>query len=261
MGPFASSPAIPKAKLIEITNNDMDKEMLFEEGLATTIDPRNGGKINELFPLEKRRHIQRFKPEEDGRKSVIVSYTIENENEVLEKLQSAGLEATVFHVKLPMWCPRNQQQKDQAHEFWPMNNIIAQTLAVPENYEDHKQILSRVYANKSIIIVKPGSDEILAEETCDCLDCEGNFEHKVIKALGKVSQWSIQNDSYLCNGLDVYCYTEPCCMCTMAMVHSRVGRLFFIQPNPQYGGIMSQAHINQCPRINHRFRAFRMLFE
>ena len=261
MGPFASTPTIPPAKLVEITNDAMDEEMIFGEGLATTIEAKNGNIINELFPLERRRHIQRFKSEPDGRKSVIVSYTTENEEEVIEKLNSASLEPIIFHVKLPLWCPRNYEQRDQAAQFWPMNNIIAQNLSVPEKYEDHKQMLSRVYKNKSIIIIKPGSDEILAEEQCDCLDCEGHFEHKVIEALAKVSQWSITHDSYLCTGLDVYCYYEPCCMCTMAMVHSRVGRLFFIHPNPKYGGVMSQAFINQCPRINHRFRAFRMLFE
>ena len=261
MGPFASSPTIPPGKLIEVTNNAMDEEMLFEEGLATTINPQKGGIINENFPLEKRRHIQRFKLDQDGMKSVIVSYTTENEEEVRQKLINCGLEPILFRVKLPMRCPRNAEQKEQASQFWPMNNIIAQNLTIPEKFEDHKQILSKVYTSKSIIIVKPGSQEILAEEKCDCDNCEGHFEHKVLEALGKVSQWAIQNDSYLCTGLDVYCYYEPCCMCTMAMVHSRVGRLFFIHPNPKYGGVMSQAFINQCPRINHRFRAFRMMFE
>ena len=261
MGAFSSAPTIPKGKLIEITNNSLDGDMQFQDGLATTIEQKSCGLISENFPLEKRRHIQRFKLEPDGRKSVIVSYTTENEREVIDKLNELGLNSNIFRVKLPMWCPRNHKQKDQAKEYWPMNNLIDQALTIPEKFEDHKQILSRVYTNKSVIIVKPGTDKILYETKCDCLDCQGHFEHNIIDALGKVSQWSIKNDSYLCTGLDIYCYYEPCCMCTMGMVHSRVGRLFFIQPNPKYGGVMSQASINQCPMVNHRFRAYRMLFD
>lgn len=261
MGPIVSAPTIPPATLKEITTDSMDGEMLFEEGIATTIEPKNGGLINQNFPLEKRRHIQRFRADPDGRKSVIISYTTENEEEVVQKLKDLELSTEIFTVKLPMWCPRNVEQKNQASQYWPMNNIIAQTLLQPEKYEDHMQFLSRVYTDKSIIIVKPGTDQIISQAKCDCEDCDGNFEHKVLDALGDASKWAIENNSYLCTGLDVYCYNEPCCMCTMAMVHSRVGRLFFIKQNKKFGGVMSQAKINQCPRINHRFRAFKMEFE
>ena len=261
MGIPLSAPAIPEADLIEITNDDMDGEMLFEEGLATTINPKNANLINQNFPLEKRRHIQRFQLLEDGSKSVIVSYTTENAEEVKEKLSEIGLSPEIFTVKLPMWCPRNMEQKNQASEFWPMNNIIAQNLSKPEKFEDHKQFLSKVYNEKSFLVVQPETGKIIASEKCNCDDCDGNIDHLCLKALGDASKWAIENNSYLCTGLDVYCYYEPCCMCTMAMVHSRVGRLFFIKPNQKFGGVLSQASINQCPRINHRFRSFRMVFK
>ena len=141
-----------------------------------------------------------------------------------------------------------------------MNNLIDQSLPEKVNIDEHIKYLEKCYNEKCIIIAKPDTPLVVAKAKSDCDNCECCFEHGVIDAVGEASRWAIQNDSYLCTNLDVYCYYEPCCMCTMAMVHSRVGRLFFIEPNPKYGGVMNQAHINQSPKINHRFRAFRMVF-
>lgn len=259
MGIGGSAPTLPPATLKEITSNAMDGEMLFEDGIATTIDPKNANIINQNFQIERRRHIQRFKLEEDGRKSVVLSYSKDEAEYVKNKLQELGLSTDIFFIKLPCWCPRNIEQKNQAHQFWPMNNVIDQALPEKVNYEDHQMYLAQVYNEKCILIAKPDTTLVVAKAKSDCLDCDCCFEHGVIDAVAQASQWAIQNDSYLCTNLDVYCYYEPCCMCTMAMVHSRVGRLFFIEPNPKYGGVMSQAHINLSPKINHRFRAFRMI--
>jgi tRNA-specific adenosine deaminase 3 len=50
-------------------------------------------------------------------------------------------------------------------------------------------------------------------------------------------------------------WEEPCPMCAMALVHSRVGRLFFREDGD--GGILD-LHINWHGRLNHRYLAFRM---
>lgn len=47
-------------------------------------------------------------------------------------------------------------------------------------------------------------------------------------------------------------------MCTMAMVHSRISRLFYIEANEEFGGVESQVQVNSNPSLNHRFRAFRL---
>ena len=43
--------------------------------------------------------------------------------------------------------------------------------------------------------------------------------------------------AYLLTGYDVYLTREPCIMCSMALVHSRVSRVFFTEPSPQKGGL------------------------
>jgi tRNA-specific adenosine deaminase 3 len=44
----------------------------------------------------------------------------------------------------------------------------------------------------------------------------------------------------------------------MALVHARVARLFYIERNPALGGIESRLQIHCNPRLNHRYRAFRV---
>ncbi|KAJ2899532.1 tRNA-specific adenosine deaminase subunit tad3 [Coemansia aciculifera] len=60
---------------------------------------------------------------------------------------------------------------------------------------------------------------------------------------------------YLCEGLDVFASREPCVMCTMALVHSRIGRLFFIEASPSSGGI-SRYSMHSLKSLNHHFTAF-----
>ncbi|KAJ2497669.1 tRNA-specific adenosine deaminase subunit tad3 [Coemansia sp. RSA 1972] len=59
---------------------------------------------------------------------------------------------------------------------------------------------------------------------------------------------------YLCEGLDVFAAREPCVMCTMALVHSRIGRLFIVEQS-QSGGISRYA-MHSHKALNHNFTAF-----
>ncbi|KAJ1781560.1 adenosine deaminase, tRNA-specific 3 [Coemansia sp. RSA 2399] len=59
---------------------------------------------------------------------------------------------------------------------------------------------------------------------------------------------------YLCEGHDVFASREPCTMCSMALVHSRIGRLFFIEPRE--GGGISYYSMHSLKALNHHFTAF-----
>lgn len=65
--------------------------------------------------------------------------------------------------------------------------------------------------------------------------------------------------SYLLTGYDVYLSREPCCMCGMALVHSRTGRVFFYKDPSvaiDHGVLETSVKLNTIESLNHSFEVF-----
>ncbi len=60
---------------------------------------------------------------------------------------------------------------------------------------------------------------------------------------------------YVCTGCDLYITHEPCCMCAMALVHSRIRRVFYSVPTPSFGGL-SSTRIHEEKSLNHHYKVF-----
>lgn len=63
---------------------------------------------------------------------------------------------------------------------------------------------------------------------------------------------------YLCTGYDIYLLREPCTMCSMALTHSRIRRLFFHERYSS-GAICSLVKLQSIKALNHHFQAFHIM--
>lgn len=60
---------------------------------------------------------------------------------------------------------------------------------------------------------------------------------------------------YICTGYDLYVTREPCIMCAMALVHSRIGRVFYGTRSSD-GALGTKFKIHTQKDLNHRFDVY-----
>lgn len=62
--------------------------------------------------------------------------------------------------------------------------------------------------------------------------------------------------NYLLNGCSIYLSREPCLMCSMALLHSRIETVFFVRPNRSTGALLSNYKLHTLKKTNHRFAVY-----
>lgn len=67
------------------------------------------------------------------------------------------------------------------------------------------------------------------------------------------------NDAnYLLTGLTVFMSHEPCLLCSMALLHSRITTLVYVKESPGAGGCGSEYRLHEQKGTNHRFEVYKV---
>ncbi|XP_051157385.1 probable inactive tRNA-specific adenosine deaminase-like protein 3 [Leptopilina boulardi] len=62
--------------------------------------------------------------------------------------------------------------------------------------------------------------------------------------------------SYLCTGYWIFLLEEPCPLCAMALLHSRVNKIFYGKANISSGVLGSKIVLHSLPGLNHRYQVW-----
>lgn len=102
------------------------------------------------------------------------------------------------------------------------------------------------------MIVDPKTKKIIY----NAADTDNVLGHAILKAVTEVSKMNV---SYLCTGLDMFMIKECCSSCAMALIHGRIGRVFFLQKsfnNSESKGSFTDMRLFCKKEFNHKFLVY-----
>ncbi|WEJ97319.1 tRNA-specific adenosine deaminase subunit tad3 [Yamadazyma tenuis] len=197
----------------------------------------------------------------------------------------------INEVKIPSNIPTTREiSLEWSEKFWPMSwrgdpnaqflkevkfDIVKEKQMIRKLLDVLETATEEIESKKptlpvATIVVNPNNEEIVSTS----FDCRlaHPLHHSVMLAIEQVAQnekksrlqksaHSVEFDSgYLLNGLVVYTTHEPCVMCSMGLVHSRIKRVIYLQPMKS-GGLETNYQLGDRDDLNWNFETWRWLEE
>lgn len=162
-------------------------------------------------------------------------------------------------VELPTNPPPSRKIfNDWSRLYWPMSyrKITEEVVPVDLTFLSTLTPFSSCTKSRSII-ASPDGDIILSAAS----NTESHpLKHEIMVCIDEISRirsiGPVSVDNYLCKGLDLYTWREPCVMCGMALVHSRVARVFIRERRAVGGAFGSPYGIQSRKGLNHHYKVY-----
>uniref|UniRef100_A0A0K0F7W0 Acyl-CoA synthetase family member 4 (inferred by orthology to a human protein) n=1 Tax=Strongyloides venezuelensis TaxID=75913 RepID=A0A0K0F7W0_STRVS len=168
-------------------------------------------------------------------------------------------------VEVPSIMPLSKLQKEALKECWPLkckrikevDDTINETIFQENEKKRIIELFEQIEETNGVIIYDPKSDKIIVE----IKDYQKShiLDHPVIRAidmLAELQNKDIECKQYLATGYYLIIDEEICAMCSMALVHSRVHKVFFGKHLPSKGVFVSNWRIMEESKINHHYSLF-----
>lgn len=75
---------------------------------------------------------------------------------------------------------------------------------------------------------------------------------------GSVTTAAAGERPYMCTGYDCFLVQEPCIMCAMGLVHSRLQRVVYCRPDPSFGALGGRCRLHAQRSLNHHYTVFHL---
>ncbi|XP_040566130.1 probable inactive tRNA-specific adenosine deaminase-like protein 3 [Lepeophtheirus salmonis] len=166
----------------------------------------------------------------------------------------------IVAVEIPEYKVCVRKQFEDSKLYWPVHFHPDQRLEkllareTPEIWSRPEYHGKYIFEEKeAAIIVDPSSGNIIATDSGS--DKLHPLAHPIMNAINDLSN---KKSEYLATGFDIYLKREPCAMCSMALVHMRIKRIFFMEDNPKQGSLKTKLKLHTIQGINHNFQVYQI---
>ncbi|CAJ1359357.1 unnamed protein product [Effrenium voratum] len=217
-----------------------------------------------LAPLsEDLKHLKRVRP---GPELAVLLAEAEVPDEAQALLKRHDIEQVT--VQVPRFSPLTAAQLESYSRHWPVKLLKSsfEPMQLTQEMREHFTCLLRHAEAAGGCAIARG-DNVLAEasEAPEALP----LKHPAMVAIEQVAAKARQryaeqgkrsreeDEDYLCQDCDVVLTCEPCVMCAMALIHSRVRCIAFRDPDAEFGGLGGRVALHHCKSLNHHPRVLR----